>query len=235
MSARRSLALACALAPTLTACNLFTVPFEVDLTIRPSKPVSFKLGPFSTECDDPKTRVEDAEGWHEYEDHVEGAACVVHVTGEMPALDMNDIKAEIDAQITDIGKSPADVTVTIDSTTLSFDDITLVDGSGASIAVPQLDSWSTSFQFQGDELASFSGADTNTLLAAATSFELTDAQVAALNDLLIDPGPVTIAGDADMSLDFENEFKPKLATVDAPTLQFDFEVELHASGKASIF
>lgn len=153
----------------------------------------------------------------------------------MPALDMAEIKAEIDAQIVDIGKDPADVTVTIDSTSLTFDDITLVDGSGAAVDVPQLDSWSTAFRFQGDELASFSGTDTHTLIAEATSFELTDDQVTALNDLLIDTGPVTIAGDADMSLDWENEFKPKLAGVDAPTLQFDFEVELHASGKVSIF
>ncbi len=235
MSAPRTFALACALGSTLAGCNLFTVPFEVDLTLNPTKPVSFELGPFSTECDDPTTRVDDSPGWHEYEDHVDGAACVVHVSGEMPALDMADIKDEIDAQITDLGKDPADVTVTIDSMSLTFDDITLVDGSGASVEVPQLDSWSTAFRFQGEDLASFSGTDTHTLLAAATSFDLTDAQVAAINDLLIDTAAVTLAGDADMSLDFENEFKPKLATVDAPTLQFNFKVELHASGKVPIF
>ena len=127
------------------------------------------------------------------------------------------------------------MTVTLDSMTLTFDDITLVDGSGAAVEVPQLDSWSTAFRFQGEDLASFSGTDTHTLLAAATSFELTDAQVAAIHDLLIDTAAVTLAGDADMSLDFENEFKPKLATVDAPTLQFNFKVELHASGKVPIF
>lgn len=235
MSLSRPMLLACLVLPTLGGCNLFKIPFDLDLTISPSKPVSFVLGPFSATCDDPTTRVDDADGWHEYEDHIDGSNCVVHVVGEMTALDMEDIKAQINDEITANGQDPEKVTVTIDSTSLSFQDITMVDSSGAAVDTPHLNSWSSSFDFQDELLASFSGTDTSELLASATSFELTDAQVAELNNLLNDPGPVKLAGTADMSLDFENEFLPKLATVDGPTLEFTFKVELHASGEASLF
>ncbi len=218
----------------LCACDIFSVDFDVDLKFSPEYPVEFELGDLSTECDDPVTHIDTEDGWTEYSTTLEGSLCHIHADGEMLFLDMAEVREAVRKEIEEEGQNPEKVTVQIDAVTVRFKNIALLDAAGTDLPIPTLDEWSAELSLYDAPFASFSGADTDTLLAAATEIALAADQVERLDRAYQESEMVSTSGTADLIMDWETAYQDVFAAADAPRLAFTFSVQIEASGTAHL-
>ena len=151
--------------------------------------------------------------------------CQIDVQWTGTLIDMKAVRAQADAKA-------QGAQLTIQNIDLAFDDVALLDDTGANITPPRVPAWEAHFTLSGQPIADFSGTDLTSPLASPLSFDLPAPAVDIANQAFESATPLTGAATARLVLQMSD--LPALAAATGPHVQFHFKAHVEADAKKDL-